>query len=143
MMMPANFSAVAENEMTYVVGGASLVDILAPVMTTENWQNVNYNLIQIVGNTFLKQNVNAAFSDIFGGNYRVGNVTKAAFGKLGDVWNQNYYKNGVSGEAANWGAAYGLLNTGLQIVGTLASIYTLGSGKVGLKVENFSWPKAE
>ena len=32
MMMPANFSAVAENEMTYVVGG-SLVDVLAPVMT--------------------------------------------------------------------------------------------------------------
>ena len=29
MMMPANFSAVAENEMTYVVGG-SLVDGLAP-----------------------------------------------------------------------------------------------------------------
>ena len=28
MMMPANFSAVAENEMTYVVGG-SLVDVLA------------------------------------------------------------------------------------------------------------------
>ena len=27
MMMPANFSAVAENEMTYVVGG-SLVDVL-------------------------------------------------------------------------------------------------------------------
>ena len=40
MMMPANFSAVAENEMTYVVGG-SLVDVLAPVMTTENWQNVS------------------------------------------------------------------------------------------------------
>ena len=29
MMMPANFSAVAENELTYVVGGASLVDYLA------------------------------------------------------------------------------------------------------------------
>ena len=43
MMMPANFSAVAENEMTYVVGG-SLVDVLAPAMTTENWQNVSANV---------------------------------------------------------------------------------------------------
>ncbi len=42
MMMPANFSAVAENEMTYVVGG-SLVDVLAPAMTTANWQNVSGN----------------------------------------------------------------------------------------------------
>ena len=28
MMMPANFSAIAESEMTYVVGGASLIDAL-------------------------------------------------------------------------------------------------------------------
>ena len=46
MMMPANFSAVAENEMTYVVGG-SLVDVLAPAMTTENWQNVSTNVIKM------------------------------------------------------------------------------------------------
>ena len=52
MMMPANFSAVAENEMTYVVGG-SLVDVLAPAMTTANWQNVSANVIKIVGNAFL------------------------------------------------------------------------------------------
>ena len=52
MMMPANFSAVAENEMTYVVGG-SLVDVLAPAMTTANWQNVSANVIKIVGNSFL------------------------------------------------------------------------------------------
>ncbi len=139
MMMPANFSAVAENEMTYVVGGASLVDILAPVMTAENWQNVNYNLIQIVGNTFLQKNVNAAFTDIFSGNYRVGNVAKAAWSNLGKIWNNNYWVDGVvDGTEAKWGAANGLLNTGLQVVGTLASIYTLGSGKVGLKVENYS-----
>ena len=34
MMMPANFSAISENEMTYVNGGASLADILAPVSYT-------------------------------------------------------------------------------------------------------------
>ena len=59
MMMPANFSAVAENELTYVVGGASLVDYLAPVMTAQNWQNVSANVIKIVGNTFLKNYVSS------------------------------------------------------------------------------------
>ena len=47
MMMPANFSAVAENELTYVVGGASLVDYLAPAMTTQNWQNVSTNVVKL------------------------------------------------------------------------------------------------
>ena len=31
MMMPANYSVIAENEMTYVNGGA-LIDCFAPVM---------------------------------------------------------------------------------------------------------------
>ncbi len=137
MMMPANFSAVAENEMTYVVGGASLVDVLAPVMTTENWQNVNYNLIQIVGNTFLQTNVNNAFTSIFSGTYRVGDVTKDAWDYFKGVWTDN--DNGKGED--HWAFAHAALNGGLQIVGTLASIYTLGSGKVGLAVKNFEAPK--
>ena len=50
MMMPANFSAVAENELTYVVGGASLVDYLAPAMKAENWQKFNTNMVTLIGN---------------------------------------------------------------------------------------------
>ena len=69
MMMPANFSAVAENELTYVVGGASLVDYLAPAMKAENWQNVSANVIKIVGNTFLNSYVSSAFDSVFDGNY--------------------------------------------------------------------------
>ena len=68
MMMPANFSAVAENEMTYVVGG-SLVDVLAPAMKTENWQNVSANVIKIVGNSFLDAYTNSILSQLFDGNY--------------------------------------------------------------------------
>ena len=64
MMMPANFSAVAENEMTYVVGG-SLVDVLAPAMTTANWQNVSTNVIKIVGNAFIANNASKAFNTLF------------------------------------------------------------------------------
>ena len=41
MMMPANFSAISENEMTYVNGGASLAEILAPELTVKNWQTFN------------------------------------------------------------------------------------------------------
>ena len=65
MMMPANFSAVAENEMTYVVGG-SLVDVLAPAMTTANWQNVSANVIKIVGNSFLAKYTNDELLEAFG-----------------------------------------------------------------------------
>ena len=40
MMMPANFSAISENEMTYVNGGASFIDaigaVTAPIWGIEN-----------------------------------------------------------------------------------------------------------
>ena len=53
MMMPANFSAISENEMTYVNGGASLAEILAPELKVENWQKFNTNMVTIIGNSFL------------------------------------------------------------------------------------------
>ena len=53
MMMPANFSAISENEMTYVNGGASLSEILAPELKLENWQKFNQNMVTIIGNSFL------------------------------------------------------------------------------------------
>ena len=49
MMMPANFSAVSENEMTYVIGGG-VADYLAPVMESAQWQNFSKNMVTIVGN---------------------------------------------------------------------------------------------
>ena len=40
MMMPANYSVIAENEMTYVNGGASFIDaigaVTAPIWGIEN-----------------------------------------------------------------------------------------------------------
>ena len=132
MMMPANFSAVAENELTYVVGGASLVDYLAPAMTTENWQNVSANVIKIVGNTFLNAYVSSAFDSVFDGNYVPGDF-------IGGVWNtvhRAYDKGFHTYENTQWGAALGILNAGLSIVGGLSAIYTLGSGSVGLDVKS-------
>ena len=131
MMMPANFSAVAENELTYVVGGASLVDYLAPAMTTENWQNVSANVIKIVGNTFLKSYVSSAFDSVFDGNYVPGDF-------IGGVWNtvhRAYDKGAHTYANGAWGAGLGLLNAALSIAGGLSAIYTLGSSSIGLEVK--------
>ena len=130
MTMPANFSAVAENELTYVVGGASLVDYLAPAMTVQNWQNVSANMIKIIGNTFLNSYVSSAFDSVFDGNYVPGDF-------IGGVWNTVHraYDKGTHtyGNGA-WGAALGILNAGLSVVGGLAAIYTLGSEPIELEV---------
>ena len=132
MMMPANFSAVAENELTYVVGGASLVDYLAPAMKAENWQNVSANVIKIIGNTFLSNYVSSAFDSVFDGNYVPGDF-------IGGVWNtvhRAYDKGAHTYENGAWGAGLGLLNAGLSIVGGLSAIYTLGSSSIGLEVKS-------
>ena len=57
MMMPANFSAVSENEMTYVMGG-SIADYLAPVMGKDQWSNFSKNLVTIIGNKYVASFVN-------------------------------------------------------------------------------------
>ena len=133
MMMPANFSAVAENEMTYVVGGG-LVDVLAPAMNEGNWQNINTNLINIVGNSYLNQYLGNALKNVFDGSYVPGENIEAWGGAMKDVWNGQYYTQ--NHDKAEWGFAKALLNTGLQVVGGLAAIYTLGSGKIGLQYDS-------
>lgn len=138
MMMPANYSAIAENEMSYVVGGG-LVDVLAPVMTTENWKNVNTNLIKIVGNAYLDKTVQGALGAVFSGAYVPGGVLTSAFGTVKDIWGNamDTTDNKVAG------GAKGLFNIALQGVGILASIYTLGSGSIGIeKGKSFDLVKA-
>ena len=135
MMMPANFSAVAENEMTYVVGGASLVDYLAPAMTTENWQNVSANVIKIVGNSFLAKYTNDVLSQLFDGNYVPGDVIGFSVTNLDKAYNKGY---GTFG--GNWGFAVGALNAGMQILGGLSAIYTLGSSSIGLETKSGTLP---
>ena len=132
MMMPANFSAVAENELTYVVGGASLVDYLAPAMKAENWQNVSANVIKIVGNTFLQNYVSSAFDSVFDGNYVPGDFIGGVFNTVHRAYDKgaHTYANGA------WGAGLGLLNAALSIAGGLSAIYTLGSGSVGLELKS-------
>ncbi len=134
MMMPANFSAVAENELTYVVGGASLVDYLAPAMKAENWQNVSTNVIKIVGNTFLKNYVSSAFNSVFDGNYVPGDFIGGIFNTVHRAYDKGFHTYGNT----QWGAALGILNAGLSIAGGLSAIYTLGSGSIGIECKDAS-----
>ena len=127
MMMPANFSAVAENEMTYVVGG-SLVDVLAPAMTNTEWQNVSANVIKIVGNSFLKTHGDNILNTLFNGSYVPGDVIGYGAHTIANAYNKG--SEVFNGE---WGFLFGALNAGMQILGGLSAIYTLGSSSIGLE----------
>ena len=109
MMMPANYSVIAENEMTYVNGGA-LIDCFAPIMNSSNWKTFNTNLIKIIGNSFMTPVINATLGVVFGGNW--GDDT--LFGEGGSI--SGYYTSDAS-----------VLNKIMGTIGGLATIYTLGT----------------
>ena len=115
MMMPANYSVIAENEMTYVNGGA-LIDCFAPVMNSANWKTFNTNLIKIIGNSFMQPVIDATLGVVFGGNW--GNDT--LFGKDGSI--SGYYTGKQT-----------VLNKIMGTLGGLATIYTLGTNDAKTK----------
>mgnify|MGYP004494274583 CR=1 FL=1 len=133
MMMPANFSAISENEMTYVNGGAiALEDILAPRLTVKDWQRFNQNMVTIIGNQFVGAYVKNTIGQLFGGSYVPGNMGKAWVSSVG-----KYYNNGrdaildpTFSRLPGLDVANGVLNAGLRIVGSAAAIYNLATGGV-------------
>ena len=136
MMMPANFSAISENEMTYVNGGASLSEILAPELKLENWQKFNQNMVTIIGNSFLGDYVSNTVGTLFGGAYKPGNLGQAWFSGVSKYYNSGY--DAVVGNGTDAGMTYntalgtlnGALNAGLRIVGSAAAIYNLATANV-------------
>lgn len=138
MMMPANFSAISENEMTYVNGGASLSEILAPELKLENWQKFNQNMVTIIGNSFLGDYVSNTVGTLFGGAYKPGNLGKAWFRSVGEYfWGGYGAVTGGNGPDAGMtlgnpalGTLNGALNAGLRIVGSAAAIYNLATANV-------------
>ena len=110
MMMPANYSVIAENEMTYVNGGA-LIDCFAPLMNSANWKTFNTNLIKIIGNSAMANFLSSTVGVLFGGKF--------SFENWGDTLEGNYWKGF---DSVNNG-----LNTVLSWVGALGAIYTLGT----------------
>ena len=129
MMMPANFSAVSENEMTYVMGG-SIANYLAPVMEAAQWQNFSKNLVTIIGNRYLNHFVANTLGNVFSGSYIPGAVLNAFGGDIAGIWNGNYAGNNASTKEQILTGMKGVLNVGLNIVGNLAAIYNLGFGTV-------------
>ena len=145
MMMPANFSAISENEMTYVNGGASLADILAPELKVENWQKFNTNMVTIIGNSFMSKYIGNTVGVLFNGAYKPGN--------LGNAWLTDVKGAYGTGSAAGFGkhegdltagdkflnGANGVLNAGLRMVGSAAAIYNLATGTVKNDVSEKAW----
>ena len=127
MMMPANYSAIAENEMTYVVGGG-LIDaigaVTAPVWTAANVKTFNTNLVTNIGNTYVDKVLKGTLGVIFNGDYlkKVGEGDDAKrntiFGKNKGLW-EVLDPNGA--------AETNGFNKFLQGVGALAAVYTLGT----------------
>ena len=145
MMMPANFSAISENEMTYVNGGASLAEILAPELKVENWQKFNTNMVTIIGNSFMSKYIGNTVGVLFNGAYKPGN--------LGNAWLTDVKGAYGTGSAAGFGkhegeltagdkflnGANGVLNAGLRMVGSGAAIYNLATGTVKNDASEKAW----
>lgn len=100
MMMPANYSALAENEMTYVVGGATVL---------EGLQKLGQNVWTIIGNSFVGSLVSTTLGTMFGGNYAFGQVFNAL------------------GAAVTGNNTYNALNTVMQVVGMGAAAHQLAT----------------
>ena len=118
MMMPANYSVIAENEMTYVNGGASFIDaigaVTAPIWGIENVKTFNTNIVTLVGNTFLKKVVNQTIGVLFSGDAswkQVGNIGKTLF--TTNVAGKDIKKNNFGDYAMN-------------ALGVAAAVYNLG-----------------
>ena len=131
MMMPANFSAIAESEMTYVVGGG-LIDALgavtAPVWNASNVKTFNTNLITIVGNGFVQDTIANTLGVAFGGKWfdKTGEknsdgdeIKNTIFGKNGNLHNWLGAKDGDKKMSG--------LNKFMQGLGVAAAVYTLGT----------------
>ena len=127
MMMPANYSVIAENEMTYVNGGASFIDaigaVTAPIWTLDNVKTFNTNIVTLVGNTFLSKVVNQTIGVLFSGNTTwkaVGAIPKTLF--TTNVANGTIEKNNIGAYVMN-------------ALGVAAAVYNLGVAPTKNKVK--------
>ena len=118
MMMPANYSVIAENEMTYVNGGASFIDaigaVTAPIWNLDSVKTFNTNIVTLVGNTFLSKVVDQTIGVLFSGETTwkaVGAIPKTLFST--NVRGNDIDKNNVGDYVMN-------------ALGIAAAVYNLG-----------------
>ena len=117
MMMPANYSVIAENEMTYVVGGGvieAIGAVTAPIWTAANVKMFSTNVVTLVGNAFVGDMVHSTLGYVFGGN--------ATWKGLGDAAKGFFVaKNGQIGDSV------------AHTLGNVAAVYLLGNTTVANK----------
>ena len=144
MMMPANFSEFSENEMTYVNGGASLADILAPSLEVKNWQKFNTNMVTIIGNSFMSNYIKNTVGVLFDGAYKPGDLGNAWLTGVKGAYGTGYkagfgkHENETAGDKFLNGGN-GVLNAGLRMVGSAAAIYNLATGTVKNDASEKAW----
>ena len=106
MMMPANFSVMAENELTYVVGGSAVTDFA---------KTLNTNLVTMIGNTYVNKLVEVTLGTMFGGAWGAsGSVS------MSDAMSTAFYKT-AAGQDQNG------FNKVLSTIGLGAAVYQLGT----------------
>ena len=137
MMMPANYSVIAENEMTYVNGGANFIDaigaVTAPIWDVTNVKTFSTNIVTLIGNKFIGKLVDGTLGVLFSGNTTWADV-KAAPKKLFSTG------NGIGDDIANFlgltAAAYNLGRVDVANKASSASIgMTQGDGKTHVVID--------
>ena len=138
MMMPANYSVIAENEMTYVNGGANFIDaigaVTAPIWDVNNVKTFSTNIVTLIGNKFIGKLVDGTLGVLFSGNTTWGDV-KAAPKALFVTG------NGIGDDIANFlgltAAAYNLGRVDVANKASSASIgMTKGDGKTHISIDS-------
>ena len=136
MMMPANYSVIAENEMTYVNGGANFIDaigaVTAPIWDVTNVKTFSTNIVTLIGNKFIGKLVDGTLGVLFSGNTTCD--VKAAPKKLFSTG------NGIGDDIANFlgltAAAYNLGRVDVANKASSASIgMTQGDGKTHVVID--------
>lgn len=127
MMMPANYSVIAENEMSYVNGGANFIDaigaVTAPIWDVNNVKTFSTNIVTLIGNNFIGKLVDGTLGVLFSGNTTWGDV-KAAPKKLFSTG------NGIGDDIANFlGLTAAAYNLGRVDVANKASSASIGMTK--------------
>ena len=144
MMMPANFTAIAENELTYVNGGAiALGDILADKLEVSNWKKFNTNMVTLIGNAFVGGYIDNTLGVLFSGNYDP--IHNSMIGGWAKEMGKKFVIDEVDPDASYPRAynvlhsANALLNVGLNIAGNAAAIYNLATGTVKNDASEKAW----
>ena len=127
MMMPANYSVIAENEMTYVNGGANFIDaigaVTAPIWDVTNVKTFSTNMVTLIGNKFIGKLVDGTLGVLFSGNTTWADV-KAAPKALFSTG------NGIGDDIANFlGLTAAAYNLGRVDVANKASSASIGMTK--------------